>query len=176
MKKVILVAGHKRSSKGAYNKEMDIWEYDLNIKEVMMTYELLELRGFEPIIIYRDTYAKLPKDINVHYGDIILLFHHNSYNTKVGGTETLYYHKSEKGKKLASILHKKIVKKLNFEDRGIKGKGVEDRGGYALKYTNAPCVLLEPCFMDNTLELGLFLERQNGYVNCIVDGIEEYFK
>jgi len=63
---------------------------------------------------------------------------------------------------------------IGYRDRGIKPKDVEDRGGYLLRYTNAPCVIVEPCFMSNTQELKDFMYKKNKYYEAIVEGIKEF--
>lgn len=177
MKKIALVVGHSSRSKGAYNEDMNIHEYDLNKIEAQLTSDLLEKRGYDPYMIFRDTYATLPKKINELECDIIISFHHNSFSDKsANGTETLYYHRSQAGKVLASDIHRYIVSALGFKDRGIQPKTSEDDGGYLLKYTNAPCVILEPCFMSNNEELKEFLGKQARYINAVCDAIDEYFR
>jgi len=61
----------------------------------------------------------------------------------------LYYHKSKISKQFADILQQKFVKFLELTDRGSRGKTSEDRGGYLLKKTQAPCIIAEPFFIDN---------------------------
>jgi N-acetylmuramoyl-L-alanine amidase len=65
----------------------------------------------------------------------------------------LYYYTSKKGKKIAQILLKEIVNALGLKSRGIKGKKKEERGGYLLYYTYAPCVIGESFFIDNNKDL-----------------------
>ena len=54
---------------------------------------------------------------------------------------------------MAEILLNHLVEHLKLPDRGIKPKTSEDRGGYLLRYTNAPCVIAEPFFIDNDSDL-----------------------
>ena len=70
-------------------------------------------------------------------------------DAEVNGCEMLYYHKSTKGKEVARIFQNRIVTLLDNKDRGIKGCDSEDRGGYLLKMTDAPCIICEPFFIDN---------------------------
>ncbi len=170
--KIALVVGHSSKSTGAHNKELDITEYSLNEIEAKKVSELLDDRGVENVVIYRQTYKDLPAKINKEGADIVLCFHHNSFDEKSTGTETLYYHKSKKGKVFAEIMQKNIVDALGFKDRGIKPKASEDRGGYVLKYTNAPCLIMEPCFMSNTKELQKFMDNLNKYCEAVVRAIE----
>jgi N-acetylmuramoyl-L-alanine amidase len=173
-KLVALVVGHNQKSKGAYNKDKNIYEYDLNKYEATEVYNRLEAEGIECVIVHRDTYRELPNDINRHNPDFIVSFHHNSYNATATGTETLYYHTSQKGKELAEVLHKRIVDTLKYKDRGLKPKTSEDRGGYLLKETDAPCVILEPCFISNTDELKDFIEKQDEYCEAVAKSIKDF--
>lgn len=76
----------------------------------------------------------------------------------------MYYHSSKNGKKLAEILQKHLLK-LGFKDRGTLGRTAEDRGGYLLRYTNAPCVIAEPFFLDNDGE----------YTDVDMDDLADYY-
>lgn len=171
---VILIVGHSRASKGAYNKDRKIWEYDLNEYEANKVFEILTNKNIPCGIVYRETYSGLPKKVNAYNPKFIVSFHHNSFDENSTGTETLYYHKSKKGKELAKVIQRKTVEALGYKDRGIKAKDGEDRGGYLLKYTNAPCVILEPCFISNNAELDNFIENQDKYCNAVAEGIIEF--
>ncbi len=173
MKRVALVVGHKPSSKGACNKAYGMFEFDFNNELVKEVEEKLTAGWFDkvkPVIIYRDTFKGLPDKIDAENPDFIISFHCNAFNTKAGGTEVLYYHSSKKGKKIAEILQKHLLK-LGFNDRGILGRTAEDRGGYLLRYTNAPCVIAEPFFIDNDDEYTGF--DVDDLVEYYVDAIEE---
>ena len=143
-----LVVGHSKDSQGACNCTYDICEWEFNDKLVNKIYDIVDDRC-ETEIVYRNNYKSLPDKINSLNPNFIICFHANAFNTKVAGCETLYYHKSAISKKIARIFQNTLVKNLDLCDRGIKAKTTEERGGYILKYTNAPCILLEPFFIDN---------------------------
>lgn len=150
--KVALIIGHKKTEQGAKNSDIGITEFMFNsllVKDIITYYEKTSDNSLELIPVFRDTYRNLPKKVNSTNADIILSFHCNAFNTKVSGSEVLYYHKSSNGKKIAKSLQNNIVNALGLKDRGIKGKSSKDLGGYLLKYTSAPCVILEPFFIDN---------------------------
>lgn len=179
MKKVALVVGHKPSSRGAYNETSDVYEFDFNDKLVEAVEEELTFGWFdkvESVIIYRDTYTGLPGKIDAENPDFIVSFHCNAFNKKAGGTEVLYYHKSKKGKKMADILQKHFLRRLGLKDRGVIGKTAEDRGGYLLRYTNAPCVIAEPFFIDNDDEYNSadFDKLVLAYVDAIEEMADEF--
>lgn len=149
--KVALVVGHKESSPGACNSTCNVCEFGFNDRLVQKIDCLLDERC-ETEIVYRDTYKALPDKVNELNPDFVICFHANAFNTKVSGAETLYYYKSKKGKRIAEIFQERLVDVLGLHDRGIKPKSSEQRGGYMLKCTNAPCVILEPFFIDNDIE------------------------
>lgn len=154
MKKCALVVGHKPESPGACNETYGICEFEFNNNLVDRIMESLvdpidPDGGIELVKVLRRTYKELPDDINKLEPDFVVSFHCNAFNKKTSGTETLYYHNSKTGKKMAEAFQRNMVTALDLPNRGIKGKGVEDRGGHLLRYTNAPCVLIEPIFIDN---------------------------
>jgi len=171
---ICLVIGHSKKSKGAYNKNLDISEYDLNKQEAIRVHEILKEQGIRSIVIHRKELKDLPKKINKHNPRFIISFHHNSFSETSTGSETLYYHSSTKGKHLAEVIQRNIVSVLGYKDRGIRPKCSEDRGGFLLRYTNAPCIILEPCFISNTKELKDFILKQDLYIEAIVAGIKEF--
>ena len=92
-----LVIGHKKQSPGAVNVKAGITEFDFN-EDLAMRIEK-KLKSTQIQRVYRRTYKQLPDDINALNPDFIISLHCNAYNTEVSGTEVLYYHKSEKGKR-----------------------------------------------------------------------------
>ena len=60
------------------------------------------------------------------------------------GTETYIYKKGGEAEKLAEKMNLLVSKSCNFRNRGVK-----EANFYVLKYTNAPAVLLEVCFVDS---------------------------
>ena len=157
-----LVIGHKKRSSGAINVNSNLTEFDFN-EDLALRIEK-KVQKAEIQRIYRRTYKELPDDINALNSDFIISLHCNAFNTQVSGTEVLYYHKSQKGKKMAEILLTHLVEHLKLANRGIKPKMAEDRGGYLLRYTKAPCVIAEPFFIDNDDDLDRAQEDLDGLV------------
>ena len=156
--KVAIIVGHSKKSPGAYNETYDVQEYDFNemlAKKIKDTYHrLVDVQ--EPIdiqIVYRTTtYQDLPIQINELNPDLIVSLHCNAFDTKASGCEMLYYYKSVKGKEIAKNFQYFVQACLGNKNRGTKEKSSEDRGGYLLRYTNAPCIIAEPFFLDNDTE------------------------
>jgi N-acetylmuramoyl-L-alanine amidase len=148
--KVGIIVGHKANAPGACNKKYGVCEYQFNDQVACDIYDYLKVDapGLHPVIIRRRTYKTLPDDVNNLNPAFAISLHCNALNEKINGTETLYYHKSGNGKKLATYVQNEILKAFGFRDLGIKPTTVEDRGGHLLKYTNMPVVIAEPFFID----------------------------
>ncbi len=166
-----LVIGHKKTSPGAINKKTGITEFEFN-DDLAIRIEK-KVKDVEIQRVYRRTYKELPHDINELDPDFIISLHCNAFNEKASGTEVLYYHRSEKGKKMAEILLKHLVEHLKLPNRGIKPKTAEDRGGYLLRYTKAPCVIAEPFFIDNDADLARAQEDKDGLAEAYAKAIEK---
>jgi len=172
MKKCALVVGHKPESPGACNETHGICEFELNNELVDLIMSRLSSSvepdgGIELVKVLRNTYRGLPSDINELNPDFVVSFHCNAFNKRASGTETLFYRSSMKGKKIAERFQENMTHILELPDRGIKGISVEDRGGHLLKYTNAPCVLVEPFFIDNDNDYRKYIANKLMFVQAI---------
>lgn len=165
-----LVVGHKHSSPGAVNEDSGITEFEFN-DELARD---IEAKQSDVIIqrVYRRTYRSLPQDINEMAPDFVVSLHCNAFNKRSSGSEVLYYHRSETGKQMAEILSVKLADALKNRDRGIKPRSAEERGGYLLRYTQAPCVIGEPFFIDNDEELANAKSRRRYLVKAYLEAIE----
>jgi N-acetylmuramoyl-L-alanine amidase len=166
-----LVVGHKKSSPGAVNERSGFTEFDFN-EDLAIRIEK-KVKKTEVQRIYRRTYNELPDDINTLDPDFIISLHCNAFNRRASGTEVLYYHSSDAGRTIAEILQRDLVDFLGLPDRGIKPKTSEDRGGYLLRYTNAPCVIAEPFFIDNDQDLTKAKENLEGLAAVYARSIDE---
>ena len=166
-----LVIGHKKTSPGAMNGSSGLCEFDFN-DDLAIRIEG-RVRGVDVQRVYRRTYETLPGDINDLGPDFIIDLHCNAFNMTASGTEVLYYHRSKKGPEMARILQEHLVGYLGLPDRGIKPKTAEDRGGYLLKNTHAPCVISEPFFIDNDDDLARAMGDLDGFAAAYAQAIEE---
>lgn len=174
MKTCALVIGHKKTSPGAVNKSQNLSEFDYNEQLAMdIEYALKDQQEVHVQKVYRRTYSSLPDDINELAPDFIVSLHCNAFNKKASGTEVLFYHRSKKGKKLAKKLNKSLVTALGLKDRGIKAKSAEDRGGFLLKKTDAPCLIAEPFFIDNDKDLAVAETHHADLVTAYAKSIKE---
>lgn len=156
--KAALVVGHSMTSQGAMNIDNNMTEFmffDALADDIKANFHEHNMSD-EIIIVHRENgYSKLPSEINALGVDLVVSLHANAHDTTVEGCEMLYYHKSEKGKVIAQIFQEKLQGVLLNKDRGIKPKSSEDRGGYLLKATDAPCIICEPFFIDNNIDYGI---------------------
>lgn len=173
--KIALVIGHKASSGGAMSPS-GVSEFLYNEDLVSRVASNLADTNIEVLIFYRKSYSRLPEEINKTNPDIVISFHCNAYNGQASGSEVLYYWLSTAGKKIATVLQKAIHNCLRLPDRGVKPKRTEDRGGYILKYVNAPCVILEPFFIDNEYNYQIGIEKKPQLALAISDEIIEICK
>ncbi len=170
----LLVIGHMKSSPGAVNINSDVTEFDFNDNLALRIENKVNQTEIQKV--YRKTYKELPDDINAIAPDFVVSLHCNAFNTKASGTEVLYYHKSETGKKMAEKFLNYLIEHLKLPDRGIKPKSAENRGGYLLRYTKAPCVIAEPFFIDNDSDLSKAQEDIEGLAEAYAKAIESVSK
>ncbi len=170
MKLCALVIGHKKTSPGAMNKKAGLTEFEFN--DALARKIENATSGVAIQRVYRRTYVSLPDDINQLNPDFIVSLHCNAFNEKASGTEVLYYHTSTNGKLIAKILNERLVKATGIRDRGEKPKSSEDRGGYLLKYTDAPCVIAEPFFIDNNEDLEIVQHNRKKLIKAYSSGIK----
>jgi N-acetylmuramoyl-L-alanine amidase len=165
-----LVIGHKKSSPGAVNPTTGLTEFDFNDDLARRIETKVKFANIQRV--YRRTYNELPGDINGLNPDFTLSLHCNAYNRSVSGTEVLYYYKSRLGREIAGVILEHLVMHLDLPNRGIKGRTVEDRGGYLLRYTNAPCVIAEPFFIDNDSDLARAQQDLDGLAAAYAGAID----
>jgi len=166
-----LVIGHKKNSPGAVNEKDGLSEFDFN-ENLAMKIER-KVRSTDIQRVYRRTYDTLPGDINLLNPHFVVSLHCNAYNGSASGTEVLYYHRSEAGKRIAQVLQNRLIECLGLRSRGIKAKTTEDRGGSLLRNTDAPCVIAEPFFIDNDDDLKKAKENLDALAAAYAAGIDE---
>ena len=175
MKKVLIVVGHDFENRGCKNNFMDISEYDV-VREIgTQIFKQEKSKKFDTILKGRNTYQELPKEINSLNPDLIISIHLNAFNEQVQGTETLYWNTSEIGKDYAIRFQNKLVQNLGFNDRGVKPVDNNDRGAHLLNSTKAPCILIEPFFLDSIKhahDLKIYVGKT---VDAVLDTLYELF-
>lgn len=153
MKRVVIIPGHSYKDPGAINLKLGVREYDYCLERALELFKKDDWSDIDIILKSRNkSYRNLPNEINSLKPDYIIELHLNAANGKAQGTEVLCSG-SEKGKIMAKIIQKNLLDRLNLKDRGVKIKYRKDRGGYLLHATKAPCVIVEPFFLDSTTKL-----------------------
>lgn len=171
MQTCALVIGHQTDSPGASNANSQITEFEFN--QQLAEDIRQQVNGVRVKLVYRQTYQALPDQINQLQPDFIISLHCNAFNQQVSGTETLFYHKSAKGRQMAQLLNDELVQALQLKNRGVKAKHSEDRGGYLLRYTHAPCVIAEPFFIDNDADLAVAQTKRSKLIKAYADSVEQ---
>lgn len=170
--KVALSIGHSESDCGAVNQTFGITEYQYNNELAYLVSKQLSKLGHEVVLVRRKTLNELPKQINATGADICVELHCNAYNKLVSGTEVLHYEESTEGAKLAAELQEAICDTLGLRDRGTKPSGRE----LILKKTSMPCVITEPFFIDNDVDMMVGMDLKKELAVAIASGIHEYSK
>ena len=122
------------------------------------------------------------KTANDSNADIFISIHFNAMGSKwqnwAEGIETYYHIGSTKGKKLADLVHRYLMKGTKMNDMGVKSDGVLYKNGlYVLRYTKMPAILIEAGFMDNKKDR-LLMESDSYRRECakeICQAVCEYF-
>lgn len=178
-KKVMTSAGHgpktpgKRTPDG-YN------EHKFNEAVVDQLNIELERCGFDvkqANLATTDTPLNTRTNLSNSWGaDIYVAVHYNALADKwrdgEGGIETYHYPTSTKGKKLATAIHKQLMKGTKMKDRGVKGGNLHE-----VREPNAPAALVEAGFMDIKREADLMksTDYQKECAQEIAKGICDYF-
>ncbi len=154
---VVIDAGHGGIDPGACKGTA--YEKDINLAIALKLEKLLKDKGINTYMIRQDdTFAALydrPYIANALNATLFLSIHNNSIdNSKVSGTETLYYPEKEgdtsfTGEKFAKLLQGSLISKLKTVNR----KTIERPGLVVLKYTKMPAALCEIGFLTNPTDL-----------------------
>lgn len=178
--KVCIDIGHCPSAPGAENQTYNISEYRYWRTFAQRLANYINGYGHGAVIVNRETdgggtgMTACVRACNEANADVIVALHANAYNGKASGTETLYWHTSPRGKRLAQCIQTQMVKALNLPDRGIKPITGTERGGAQLRGTVAPCVIVEPFFIDNDHDCETALEHADNLCGAIAVGIANY--
>ena len=165
---IVMDIGHSKVSPGAVNATYKVSEFIFNNKLARDIQKFIDVRLF-----YRTSHQNLPSDLNSLKPKYIVSLHCNAFNTRATGSEVLYYHTSKTGKRLAEIYLDHIVGCLGLPNRGVKPRTGTDRGGYQLKYTNAPCIIVEPFFIDNDADFEMVQSVMDEFIQANVRALRD---
>jgi N-acetylmuramoyl-L-alanine amidase len=164
--KFILDIGHSETSRGCFNQEYDLFEWEWNEKladGILKMYnnsKYVTKKTEQPLTElflltkhYRDKdkqgYNKLANQINKSNSDYCISLHANAFNLKATGSEVWYQPSCPKSLNLARFCLNSVVSAMGLADRGVKECHHDDRGGSFLNSLKMPSVLVEPFFLDN---------------------------
>ena len=149
MKRVVVVPGHSFEDPGAVNSKLGLREYDCVLEMAIGLFREDNWKDIDVILKGRNSYADLPKEINLLNPDYVIELHLNAANGKAQRTEVLYCGDSTRGKQMAEIIQRRLAEALGHPDRGVKAAARGQRGSKILWNTKAPCVIVEACFIDS---------------------------
>lgn len=162
--RIALVVGHEPEKPGAEGRYLDdsfaehkVNEYAFNTvisRQVRdMLYSAADLQIIDIRRHIAGGYSKLPGAVNATKAHFALELHFNAFGPTSTGTETLYWHRSQRGRAYAGVLQRHLLIALGLRDRGLKPIDEDGRGGYFLKNTAMPALIAEPFFASNPQEM-----------------------
>ncbi|MDD7411166.1 N-acetylmuramoyl-L-alanine amidase [Fusobacterium gastrosuis] len=157
MKKIALIIGHNKRSKGAYSQivgsEYDYWlnvAYRIKerIPELVDIYERISNNN------YIAEMNEVLTDLNSKEYRYCLELHFNSHtDNKANGAMTLIYPNNNFSKKLSEAFLNMLNKEFDTKIRGVyESSSSKDRGGYGIYKAKHNYILLEPFFASNDEE------------------------
>lgn len=181
--KVAIDNGHGYNTAGKRTPKMPdgrvIREWEFNHPTAKKLEAELKRCGLQTVMV-SDTKDDTPlatrvDKANKANADVFVSIHYNAYKGvwgSHGGIETFHYPGSTKGKKLAELVQKELVKAT-----GLRNRGVKTGNFYVLRKTKMPAILCECGFMDNLEEAKLMLDEnyQQKVAEAIAKGICSYF-
>lgn len=174
--KIIIVdAGHGGNDVGAYTKDMEYFEKDINLNIQKYLKKLLD-KGDIKVYYTRLSDEKVYLNPRLDLGtalepDMFISIHCNSSEyIPAKGSEVLYSTKHQKNlalksDKLASIILKELVDTAGLENRGI----VNGDNIYIIGNSNVPIALIEVGFISNKEDLEFITKKANQ--KLIAEGI-----
>jgi len=176
MRQIAIIVGHSHDSQGAVNAASGITEWKFNKGlAARVAEEMCQIPSFNPMIIYRSTYAELPEKVNSTNCDVAISLHGNAHNEQVVGCECLYHPGNKMSRYFAALMQKQVYKVMKNRNRGIEGREKGKKGGWILTQTAMPTIIVEPFFIDCDADLARATERKQELAKAITQGVVEYF-
>lgn len=171
--KVVVNTGHGGGDPGAVNKSLNVTEHDYCTKLTSALVSALRKLGHEADVVVQDKrgVGMVAAACNALSPDVVVSLHNNAAeNLKATGTETLYWHTSTNGKKLAEAVQKRLVAALGLPDRGVKARD----NLAVLRSTRAPAIIVEPFFISNDGDYKLAVEKMPQLADAIAQGVNDW--
>ncbi len=168
--------GHGQKTKGKRSPKFDngdqLLEYKFNrdiVKRIIKSLDEIGVKSFNVVPeVDTDNFLQGRVDrANKKQSELPKLFlsvHSNAApakpgkwsDPKISGIETWYFHNSSRGRKVAAIFQKHLVKDLGWKNRHIKSRPTKQF--YVLRKTSMTAVLTENGFYNNKEECKLLLK------------------
>lgn len=174
-------------------KTQDSVEHMLNVLISKHLKDVLEARGVEVVYYDAPSLSNNAEICNVYTKsnaakpDAFVSIHNNAVGSKgwesmscsAAGSVALYYAARSAGKKLATIVAKRLeaYRKANGGPDNRKGNIVNTSSVAVLSKASSsiPATLVEVCFYDNIDDLLFTASHAKGFAEVIADGVMEYF-
>lgn len=183
MKKIALIVGHNSESKGASMTEpfntVDEYEYNTILANVVLA-QSIDNTNMVFKVFLRDGrgISETYRAVTQWGPSASIELHFNSFSdSKVKGCEVLYG-EIEGSEWFAKCMQKRLFKVMANENRGVKYRGKNDRGGTSLNSClggSYPRILIEPFFGSNLWDVERGLLNLNSIAKGIISGCYDYF-
>lgn len=173
MVKSTIDAGHGGIDPGATG--LGYKEKDLALAMTLDVGKILEVHGMNTNYTRKDDRTLSLEDrvriSNEFNSDSFVSIHLNSFtDSKAHGLETFYNTGSKEGNKLANIVQSELVNQGLF----TANRGVKVANFYVIKYTKAPAILIELCFIRNQKDMDLLINNFEKFAQAIAKAILFY--
>lgn len=186
--KVALCIGHSRrvlgKPEGGAVSVGDVTEYEYNSEVAGYLEEELNKVGIKTAIFdvyggssYGAAMDDVARKVRSFGADIAIELHFNASSSPHSkGYEFLCWHKSNGGKRLATILLSEFGREFPaMSARGVKECNDDSRGASFLKKTHCVAVITEPFFGSNPVEWGHFAGAHERVAEAYANAIVKYF-
>lgn len=169
--KITINAGHSEVDPGAIGSRGTFEATVCRQIAQLFEQELLK-RGHQVQFLQLDELEAVCQQANAYEPELFISLHANAHgNRQAQGAECYYYEESNEGELLAVCLQQALVAGLQLRNRGVKTANF-----YVLTFTQAPAVLVELAFISNPYEENLLCTKQQGFVQALLTGLEDYLK
>lgn len=182
---IAICIGHSRiGDSGAVNTN-GVSEHQFNSEIGQLVAGILEAKGYSPFVIddyprssYGSAMRWLADEIKRLKASLAVELHFNSATPFANGHEWLFWHRSMRGQKLASLFNDSF--RAEFPEQRARGiKPIDsrvDRGGLFLFYTHCPASILEPYFGSNKQETDFYTANKERVAKAYAEAIIRYFQ
>jgi hypothetical protein len=132
--------------------------------------------NIEVDVISRDVISNLPKKTNGQGFDLLVALACEDKRDKQPGVQVRYFRGSREGAKAAEMFQFHLVKATGLKDFGTAFRDTYDVEGKALRYFDAPCVVVEPVPLHKDVDIQSVITKYSALVNAYVCTIQKLAK